>query len=122
MVRSAIVSVMSCGVVLTAGGCLITTGNSQHEMGVKVSESTLNNVVVGETTESWLVSALGEPSSRTNVEGQDGVQILRYDYTIKEESGGTLLFLFAGGSSKTSESRAYFEVTNGVVTRYWKEG
>jgi hypothetical protein len=116
-----IVTGVLCGSVSVMGGCLITSENHEEESGVKVSGATLSKVQTGETTESWLVATLGEPTERACVNEATGVQILRYDHCVQQESEGTVLFLFAGDSSKTSVSRTYFEVTNGVVTRYWTE-
>ncbi len=121
MLRRSILMLAAAVPVLFAGGCLIMSAQSSHQSGIKVSDSTLRQIEVGTTTESWLVVTLGEPSRRSTVEGKENVELLVYEHTIHVSSGGTVLFLFAGGSDVDRISVAYFELTDGVVTRYWTE-
>lgn len=118
---SLMIVTLAIGVALAQAGCLVTSGSRVEEQGVRISPATLNEIELGRTTESWLLAVLGEPTARTPVEGCPDQQVLRYDYVRSEASGGTILFLFAGGSRHSTSSRAYFEITNGVVTRYWME-
>jgi len=111
-------AVSAAAVTLALGGCLISSSNSTYESGRRVSPSTTSRIELGSTTESWLIATLGEPTSRSDVHGQPGVQILRYDYSRREESGGALFLIFAGSSSKSTSNSTWFEVTNGVVTNY----
>lgn len=109
------------GILALQGGCLVTSAEREEESGVAVSGSTLEQVAPGETTEAWLLATLGEPTSRQPVAGKDGVEILRYDHCQTKASSGTVLFLFGGSSASSTTQRTYFEVTNGVVTRHWRE-
>ena len=88
---------------------------------MRVSAATLSQVEPGKTTEAWLLATLGEPTSRTKVECKDNVEILRYEHSVHKSSGGAVLLIFAGGSDHKSRSVAYFEVTDGIVTRAWTE-
>src|SRR5689334_6269822 len=97
LVHGSFVAALAAAVMLTAGGCLVVKGNNTEESGVRVSQPTLDQIKPGETTEAWLVAALGEPSSRRSVD--DHTQILRYDHTITNEKGGAVFLLFAGGES-----------------------
>lgn len=106
---------------LPQAGCLVSSSNSTTESGVRVSNATLAQVVPGTTTESWVVATLGEPTSRTDVPGQPGTQILRYDFSRSEESSGAVFLIFGGSTRRQTNSRAFFEVSNGVVTRSWQE-
>jgi hypothetical protein len=108
-------------VSLAAGGCLIVTGNTHHETGVRVSDSTLSQVEPGKTTEAWLLATLGEPTARTRIECDRKVEILRYEHSTHKSSGGAVFLIFAGGSDRSDRSVAYFEVTDGIVTRAWRE-
>jgi len=101
-------------------GCLVTSGSSITESGMEVSSTTLDQIEVGRTTESWLIAALGEPSHRTAV-GDDGGAILRYDYKVVRKGHGTVFLIFAGGSRKERVERTFFEVEDGVVTRWWRD-
>lgn len=103
------------------GGCLVSSANNTSESGVRVSGATFDTIQVGQTTESWLVATLGAPTSRTAVADRPGVEILRYDYSRTERSSGSVFLIFGGTTSRQTTSRAFFEVTNGVVTKYWQE-
>ena len=121
MIRRMLISLTAVAFAITTTGCLVVTGSSYHESGVKVTPTTLDRIELGTTTEAWVIAALGEPTERTEVEGQPDVAILRYEHRTTEHSGGTVLFLFAGGKDESHTSTAYIEVTNGVVTDYWTE-
>lgn len=112
-------AVVLCGLVMAAGGCLVMKGKSVQETGVRVSQSTLAQITPGETTQAWLLAVLGEPTSARDVD--DRTRILRYDHKVTTEKGGTVFLIFAGGESYQNASTALFEVTDGVVTRYWTE-
>ena len=123
MNRAMFILPVAAACLLTAGGCLVVGGSSYYESGVRVSQSTLNQVQVDKTTEAWLIAALGEPSHRRKVAGQDHVvEILSYEYTVEKSSGGAVFLVFAGGEEHRYRRVTYFEVTDGVVTRAWSEG
>lgn len=113
-------SLLAIGCSLPLTGCLIASSSSMHETGRRVSASTLSQIEPGETTESWLIAALGEPTTRMAINDGSG-EILRYDYQRRRESSGAVFLLFAGSSSETIESSTYFEVKDGVVQRFWSE-
>ena len=121
MTRTWLTGIVLGVLVLTASGCLVVSGKSIDESGVRISQETLREVEPGTTTEAWLVATLGEPSERTIVEGQEHVRILRYDLTVSRAEGGAVFLIFAGGSETTHTSRTFFELVDGVVTRYWTE-
>lgn len=119
MNRTIITACLLAACCLPVGGCLLATSNSTYETGRLVSSNTLSRVEVGKTTESWLIGTLGEPSSRSTVsEANPRVEILRYDYTKREESGGALFLIFAGSSTRSTTNSTWFEVTDGVVTSH----
>lgn len=109
------------GCCLILPGCLIVSGKSFDESGVRISDSTFQQVEIGQTSEAWVRATLGEPSSCVDVEGSPGVRVLRYEYVETHKSGGAVFLIFAGGSEKTHRSSSYFEFTDGVLTRYWVE-
>lgn len=102
-------------------GCLVTSSNTTTESGIRVSEATLSQVEPGRTTEAWLIALLGEPSSRVAVKDRPGQEILRYDFSRVEASGGSVFLIFGGSSRRETNQRVFFEVTDGVVTRHWQE-
>ena len=59
---------------------------------------------------------------RTTVTEEPSVAILRYEYSRTKASGGAVFLIFAGGSKNSDVAVTFFEVTDGIVTRYWTEG
>ena len=110
-----------CAASLALSGCLLTSSNATYETGRRITPSTLDQVTPGETTEDWLIATLDQPSARTSVEGQPDVEILRYDFSEHHESEGAFLFLYAGSTRRTKTLSTFFEVQDGIVTRYWSE-
>jgi len=109
---------------LLLGGCLVTGGSKVEESGVKVTTATLEQVQPGVTTESWLRAALGEPTTREKASAEGAaplVELWKYRYTRTEAESGTVFLIFAGGSKEQSSTTAWFELTDGVVTRCWTE-
>lgn len=118
------VAVLLIGSVFVAplGGCLVSSSNSTVESGIMVTTATLDQVAPHQTTSDWLIATLGQPTTRVDVEGQPGVQIWRYDYSRTERSAGAVFLIFGGATKRQETSRAFFEVSQGVVTRAWREG
>jgi hypothetical protein len=108
--------------VLTAGGCLVMSVHSIDESGTQVSSPTLEQVEPGVTSESWLLAALGEPTTRRLVQQTDPrTEILTYRHRTAEKHGTTVFLIFAGSRQKVSGSTMYFEIADGIVTRFWQE-
>lgn len=107
--------------ILTASGCLVVSGSSTYESGVKITPTTLERIVVGQTTEAWVIATLGEPSERNEVEGQPNVEIIKYEHTTHKSSGGAVLFIFADAKNISEKSVVYIELTDSVVSDYWTE-
>jgi len=122
MNRSIVTGVLLFTLGFNAGCFIVHTDKHVRESGVPVSSQTLNQIKTGETTEAWLLATLGEPSDRTVVdEDESKVKILRYDHTVHKSDEGRVFLLFSGETDETKIRRAYFEIKNGVVTRYWTD-
>jgi hypothetical protein len=121
MKRTIAIGIALAAFALTAGGCLITADTSVHESGTAVGQSTLRQIEPGVTTEAWVLATLGDPTERTVVEGQENTAVLRYDHTVRKYSDGTVFLLFSGESDTKRTRRTFFEITDGVVSRYWTE-
>ena len=114
-------AVLVTGFALSAGGCLVTTSNHTDVEGQKISSATLDQVVPGTTTEAWVRATLGEPTCETVVEDNASMRILRYDYSRKSKSGGSVFLLYAGSSSNEAVQSTYFELQDNIVQRFWTE-
>jgi hypothetical protein len=112
-------SIAACLFVLT--GCLVSGSNQVKESGTAVSSSTLQNVEPGVTTRDWLLATLGPPTSRSTVADQGNVEILSYKHEVVRTSRGSVFLLFSGSSNTTDTQQTFFELADGVVTRYWSE-
>ena len=86
-----------------------------------LTSSTLDQIVPGETTETWIIATLGQPDERTTVEGAENVAILKYRHVVDREDDGAVFLIFAGSTRTKRQSVTYFEIVDGVVNRYWIE-
>jgi outer membrane protein assembly factor BamE (lipoprotein component of BamABCDE complex) len=102
-------------------GCLVTSQSRIDETGVRISAQTLEQVEPGRTTESWLLSTLGHPTSVSRVEDYDDLKLLRYTYIQQRTDKGAVFLLFGGSTQRRESTTTYFEVTDGIVTRHWTE-
>jgi hypothetical protein len=88
--------------------------------GILIGEKTLQQFKVNETSEHWLVSIIGPPTTRTEVAGlNEPVSILRYS-TIERKPGGLFSF-FTGSAPPKTTGTIYFIVRSGVVTQFWAD-
>ena len=108
--------------LFVASGCLLSTSNTVRESGEPVSHSTLRQIELGETREDWLTAALGQPTTRAQVRGPGNIEILTYNHEVMKKSHGSMFLLFNGKSETVDRSTTYFEITDGIITRYWTEG
>ncbi len=102
------------------GGCLASGSSSVRTSGQHVSDETLALIEPRSSTERELLDLLGPPS-RT-MHHHDGRTVHAYAYSMDARSSGSV-FLIAAGSSRTRVERTtYFEIQDGLVTRFWTDG
>ena len=85
--------------------------------GITIGDKTLEQFQAGKTTEKWVVAVLGEPSSRSAVEGEVNTEVLRY--SIIRQTGGFLGTKL--GREAVTVSTVYFVVRDGTVTTFWAD-
>jgi outer membrane protein assembly factor BamE (lipoprotein component of BamABCDE complex) len=100
-------------------GCLISSNSKQSTTGNYVPENTFDQIEPGKTTAGWVKATLGEPSSKTKVEGSTS-EIWKWSYTEKKESGGAVFLIFGGHSEDQTTHAAYVELQDGVVVKKWR--
>lgn len=98
-------------------GCVVSDSEVKYT-GVK--DETLKQIECGETTKDQLVAIFGEPSEQSLTE--EGVEILRYRCTKKQDNKFVLFPVVFVDDEKETKHTIVFEVKNGIVQRYWKEG
>lgn len=88
---------------------------SPSETGIRLGEETLKQFQPGETTEDWLISVIGPPTSRTD--RADGISVLRYS----TESKSTGVLSWFGGSGTRNTATIYFISRDGVISQFWAD-
>ena len=105
--------------ILALAGCVIVNSDvSYGEKGAPLSADTLEQIEPGETTRDWVVATLGEPSEQSTAEG--GVEVLTYRYSCTRQGNLVMPFLIVN-DEKTDEQAVHFEISEGVVQRYWAD-
>lgn len=84
-----------------------------------MGSETLRQVKVGSTSKEWLLGTLGEPTNET--ETPEGTEILKYVYTKKVDSDLDVCIFLDFDDRREERTVLYFELTDGIVSRYWKE-
>lgn len=100
-------------------GCLIGSTDSQSRSGKYVSESTFNQLKMGETTPSFAEAILGSPDAKTPQE--DGTEIWRYSYSETKKSSGYVFLVFGGTSSKESSHSAFLQFKDDRLIKAWRD-
>jgi len=102
---------LATALLLGSAGCVST-----EPSGIRIGDTTMEQIKAGKTPETWVLAILGEPSSSAVIEGEDDVHVLRYSM-VQERTG--LLSLF--GSSTVTVSTVYFIIRKGVVESLWAD-
>lgn len=121
MDRQIMVGMLLTVFVITASGCLIVSGKSIQESGVHITDTTLNQLEIGKTTEEWVLAVLGEPDSQAVVNEDENTVIFRYEHCLTRSEGGAVFLIFAGGTETITKTTTWFEFEDGILTRTWTE-
>jgi outer membrane protein assembly factor BamE (lipoprotein component of BamABCDE complex) len=106
--------------LLPVAGCLIYSDDTRYgEKGKAPTERTLDQVQTGTTTRDWVLATLGDPSRQSTT--KEGTELLEYQYSRKKDNQFIFCpFVFINDEGEEKQT-LYFEVENGVVTKFWKE-
>ncbi|MBS3733986.1 MAG: hypothetical protein KGY99_03570 [Phycisphaerae bacterium] len=117
VVRTGVAAFLLCA---SLSGCLVMGGSqtTYEGKGKFVDRATLDEIEPDETTRAWLLATLGEPSE---VARADGVEVLTYRYVEKKQDSVAILFLMAASNRKVRCQNLHFEITDGVVSRFWQD-
>ena len=99
-------------------GCVVCETDEQY---TGIENDTLKQVECGQTTRDWVVETFGEPSEQILTD--DGGEILKYK-CIRKKDNKFVMFPppIVIRDEKDVEHTVAFEVRDGIVQRYWKEG
>ncbi|RNC81293.1 MAG: hypothetical protein ED559_05735 [Phycisphaera sp.] len=108
---------LTAAMLLPAAGCI--SGSSHSTLsGNYIGSGTFKRIKIGETTESWVLAALGQPTRRSQVEGGE---LWAYEYERTERSKGSVLLIVGGSSSEETAGGTYVEIKDGIVTDAWRD-
>jgi outer membrane protein assembly factor BamE (lipoprotein component of BamABCDE complex) len=118
--RSRIVCIVTLalfGVVATMvlPGCLVASNREASVSGREVSQTELDAIAVGTTSETDVLVRLGPPSSTTQL--SDGGKLHTWSATTRETSSGAVFLIFAGSSVKETKRSVMISCKDGVVTQ-----
>lgn len=98
--------------------CIVNVDSHSERSGRYVSSATLQQVEPGRT-QSYVLALLGEPSTRTKVEG--GTEIWKWTYSETKRREGQLIFVFSGDETERIEGATYVEFQDGLVRKTWQD-
>ena len=120
LLRSPLSVLIVSGLITLASGCaVVSSHHDSYVTGHSVSDETLARVEPGVSTEAWLVATLGEPTEAETVDAH--VRILKYASKRITKYDTELLFVFDTSSRSEKSQTVFFEMRDGVLTRYWQE-
>jgi len=105
--------------VLPLGGCLVTGSSKETMTGTHISPTTFSNIEPGVTTETWVRAALGEPTSRSELD--DGSSLWRWSFRRDKTSSSAVFLIFGGSSRKESEGATFVQLKDGIVVKAWQD-
>jgi len=104
---------------LIFAGCISSRSDVTYgPEGCPPRKETLKQIETGRTTEAWLLSTLGEPTSRTVA---DGSEVFKYHYTRKSDNSFAIAPFLHLRDEDTDYTSLYFELKDGTVSKFWKE-
>ena len=102
------------------GGCVVYSNDVKYgDKGRAPTTHTLHQIHSGTTTKDWVLATLGEPSRQSTA--QSGMEVLEYQYSRTKDNKFVFCpFVFINDEGEEKQT-LYFEIENGVVTKFWKE-
>ena len=98
--------------------CIINVDSHSERSGRYVSSTTLQQIEPGRG-QDYVLALLGEPSSRSKLDG--GTEIWKWTYSETKHSEGHLIFVFSGDDTKHVEGATYVEFKDGIVQKTWQD-
>jgi len=110
--------VWASAMLVLMSGCVVCQVDEEY---TGVEDKMLKEIECGQTTRDWLVDTFGEPTEELLTD--EGSEILRYK-CVKKKDNQFVMFPppIVIRDDKQVEHFVAFEVRDGIVQRYWKEG
>ena len=120
MVASMRLAVLCAAFGLVLSGCISGRSNiSYGPKGPVVGHETIRQIEVGQTSKEWVLGTLGTPTSATAT--PEGTEILKYVYTKNVDADFSFCIFFDFDDKREERTVYYFEIADGIVTKFWKE-
>ena len=99
-------------------GCVVCETDERY---TGIENNALKEIECGQTTRGWIVEKFGEPSEQ--ILSEDGSEILKYK-CIRTKDNKFVMFPppIVIRDNENIKHTVAFEVKDGIVQRYWKEG
>lgn len=111
-------NMLYAGLLFLASGALLSASNGRSDR-YEVELALSKHVRAGVTDADQIIQRFGEPALREPVRGPGRSEVLGYHHqTVAPPAFGLLPLL---SSLRSQQADTYFEITDGVVTRYWTE-
>lgn len=121
MLRRAIAALILIVCVCSMIAGCISSGSVSEFEGPNIGDRTLSQIEPGETTQTWVLAVLGEPTERATIDDPAGtLEVWKW---VRRKIVTTKGSAFVVSSrSKSEEVRTvYVEFKAGVVTRAWRD-
>ena len=116
---SYLILVLAFTSAFTTGCAVINSHSETKSHGTPISDATLRQIEIGETTETWLIATLGAPAVATEVD--DTTRLLKYSSSQITKINSHLLLVLDTSSRKEVKQTVFFEFKDGVLSRHWME-
>jgi hypothetical protein len=99
-------------------GCVVSETDERY---TGIEKQALKEVKCGQTTRDWVIEKFGEPSEQ--ILADDGSEILKYK-CIRTKDNKFVMFPppIVIQDEEDIEHTVAFEVRDGIIQRFWKEG
>lgn len=99
-------------------GCIVCKTDERY---TGIENQALKEIECGQTTRDWVIETFGEPSEQ--ILNDDGSEILKYK-CVRTKDNKFVMFPppIVIKDEEDIEHTVAFEVRDGIIKRYWKEG
>jgi hypothetical protein len=84
-----------------------------------MTESTVDNIVPGKTTKTWLIENLGEPEAISS--HKNGSEIFTYRIVEKKLERVRIFILFKYETLNETDKHIFVHLADGLVVKYWRD-
>ena len=84
-----------------------------------MTESTVDNIVPGKTTKTWLIENLGQPEAVSS--NKNGSEIFTYRVVEKKLERVRIFILFKYETMNETDKHIFVHLADGLVVKYWRD-